>query len=61
MANEQAQTSSAPAHEVECAQDHLLFDPQGWMKVSTFTVLDLSEDEMEHVAGGLLPLKITID
>jgi hypothetical protein len=59
MTNEQPQTLTAPTCETE-RQHERPSDPKAWMNVSTFTVLELSEDEMEHIAGARASfLKIT--
>ena len=58
MSKEQNQIPAATMPEAETSYERLS-DPKGWMNVSTFTILELSEDEMEHVAGAVLFLKIT--
>jgi hypothetical protein len=58
VSNEQNQIPAEATFEAERPYERLS-DPKGWMNVSTFTILELSEDEMEHVAGAVLFLKIT--
>ena len=52
MANEQPEIPAEALHEPDRTRDHWN-DPLGWMKVSTYTLLELSEEEMERVAGAL--------
>jgi len=47
MYDEQNQLSAVTAPETET-----LSDPNGEMNVSTFTIVELSRDEMEQVAGA---------
>jgi len=58
MSDEQYQIPAATTSEAERTYERLS-DPRAWMNVSTFTILELSEEEMEHVAGAAKPLKIT--
>ncbi len=51
MANEQTQIPAEALQEPDRTRDHWN-DPLGWMKVSTFTLLELSEEDMERVAGA---------
>ena len=50
MANEQPQTDYEASRDARRSHE-TLSDAQGWKTVSTFDVLELSEDEMERVAG----------
>ena len=60
MISEQTKRNpQAPEAKTERARDHLA-DPKDWMKVSTFDILELSEEEMKCVAGAR-PRSLKID
>jgi len=57
VSNEQNQIPAETTPEAETSYERRS-DAKAWMNVSTFTILELSEEEMEHVAGAVLCLKI---
>ena len=62
MADKQTQIFPEIQNEFEHIRD-VLADPQGWKTASTYTVLELSEEEMDQAFGArtLSYLKIKFD
>ncbi len=51
MADKQTQAYTEIQDELEHTHD-VSVDPQGWKTASTYTVLELSEDEMDRAFGA---------
>jgi hypothetical protein len=60
MNEDQIQVSGAMSVEIEETQE-FQSNPASWMKDSTFTMVELSKEEMERVAAARCFSKIAVD